>query len=109
MTTDSRPWTIEDCLCPKCGCMGTTSEASEFIPRCSPCLIGVCAPVRYADAVNADNAWSAELEKLFGKRAGDVRYTEEGKGRPGTALNRAYLHWKEVSARWRNVMERNRK
>jgi len=38
----------------------------------------------------ADDAWSLELQKAFGKRAGDVRYTPRGKGEPGTALRTAY-------------------
>jgi hypothetical protein len=37
-----------------------------------------------------DDAWSMELQRLFGKRAGDVRYTPQGKGGPGTALRAAY-------------------
>jgi hypothetical protein len=34
----------------------------------------------------ADAAWSAMLGKLFGRNAGDVRYTKAGKGEPGTEL-----------------------
>lgn len=35
---------------------------------------------------DADDAWSRELQRLFGKRAGDVRYTDAGKGAPGSVL-----------------------
>lgn len=38
----------------------------------------------------ADNAWSRELVRLFGKRLGDVRYTKEGKGEPGSVLRSLY-------------------
>jgi hypothetical protein len=41
-------------------------------------------------AQTTDDAWSAELQRLFGKRAGDVRYTKQGKGEPGTELRRLY-------------------
>ena len=34
----------------------------------------------------ADDAWSAELRRLFGKQAGDVRYTARGKGEVGSVL-----------------------
>lgn len=40
----------------------------------------------YVDACAADTAWQAELVRLFGKRAGDVRYTSEGRGDPGSVL-----------------------
>jgi N12 class adenine-specific DNA methylase len=38
----------------------------------------------------ADDAWSAELQKAFGKEAGDKRYGAAGKGEPGSALRKAY-------------------
>lgn len=38
----------------------------------------------------ADDAWSLELRKAFGKQAGDVRYTARGKGDPGSVLRAAY-------------------
>ena len=37
-----------------------------------------------------DDAWSAELRRLFGKRAGDVRYTPQGNGDAGSDLRRLY-------------------
>lgn len=39
-------------------------------------------------AYAADDAYSAELRRLFGKNAGDVRYTRRGAGEPGTELRR---------------------
>jgi hypothetical protein len=45
----------------------------------------------------ADDAWSAELKRIFGKRAGDARYTAEGKGEEGSDLRR--LHDAREAAR----------
>ena len=33
-------------------------------------------------ALAADEAWSAELRRLYGDRAGDARYDERGKSTP---------------------------
>jgi hypothetical protein len=44
----------------------------------------------YTEALAADDAWGAELRRLFGKRAGDVRYTERGAGEPGSELRCLY-------------------
>jgi hypothetical protein len=41
-------------------------------------------------ALETDNAWQIHLEVCFGKRAGDVRYTKEGEGKPGTVLRNLY-------------------
>lgn len=49
----------------------------------------------------ADAAWSAELRLAFGKNAGDVRYTKQGEGEPGTPLNDAYLAYREARDEWR--------
>lgn len=38
----------------------------------------------------ADDAWGDELHRLFGKKAGDIRYTAAGKGIPGSELRRRY-------------------
>lgn len=45
---------------------------------------------KHRAALKTDNAWQAELEKVFGKQAGDKRYVRAGKGEPGTALRAAY-------------------
>ncbi len=51
----------------------------------------------YKVALAADQRWSLELRRLFGQRSGDVRYTKEGQGEPGTELNAAYLAFKVAS------------
>lgn len=38
----------------------------------------------------ADHAWSRELRSLFGKEAGDVRYTKIGRGAEGSELRRLH-------------------
>lgn len=43
--------------------------------------------------VAADEAYSTEGQRLFGKKWGDVRYTKAGEGEPGSDLNRLYLAW----------------
>jgi len=48
-------------------------------------------------AQTTDDAWSAELQRQFGKRAGDVRYTPQGRGEPGSELRR--LHDAREAAR----------
>lgn len=37
---------------------------------------------------DADDAWTAELRRVFGKRAGDARYGTAGKGEEGSVLRR---------------------
>ncbi len=44
----------------------------------------------YYAAMDADEAYGAELRRLFGKRAGDVRYTAKGNGEPGSRLRALY-------------------
>lgn len=38
----------------------------------------------------ADKAWSIELQRAYGKHAGDIRYRPAGKGEPRSALRAAY-------------------
>ncbi len=38
----------------------------------------------------ADDAWSAELTRIFGKQSGQARYEPRGKGEEGSKLR--YLH-----------------
>ena len=59
----------------------------------------------YHAAVQADEAWHAELVHLFGKKAGDVRYTSAGRGEPGSRLNMLYLAFQEASERQRVAAE----
>ena len=42
----------------------------------------------YRAALAADDAYSVELRRLFGKRTGDIRYTLKGAGKPGSELRR---------------------
>jgi len=39
---------------------------------------------------DADDAWSAELKRVFGKDAGQARYEPRGQGEDGSALRMAY-------------------
>lgn len=45
----------------------------------------------------ADDAWGTELQRIFGKHAGDARYTDKGKGLEGSELRR--LHDAREAAR----------
>lgn len=57
----------------------------------------------YAQALLADNAWQAELERVYGRKAGDARY-----GARGTATERlAGLHaeFARATCAWRNHPE----
>jgi hypothetical protein len=51
-------------------------------------------------ALETDQAWSIELQRLFGKRAGDVRYTKQGKGEPGTALHAIWQAREAADIAW---------
>lgn len=44
----------------------------------------------YARAIEAENAWSRELRRTFGRDACNARYEARGRGVPGGALNAAY-------------------
>lgn len=55
----------------------------------------------HAAALMADAAWHQHLEKVFGKGAGDARYTPAGKGEPGSALRVAHDRWREANEAWR--------
>jgi hypothetical protein len=46
---------------------------------------------------DADDAWSAELRRVFGKHSGDARYTPIGKGEEGSVLRQ--LHDARETAR----------
>lgn len=48
--------------------------------------------------VAADRAWSAELERQFGNRAGDVRYTPEG--RTGPTLQALHAEFARARDEW---------
>ena len=51
---------------------------------------------------DADDAWSLELQRIFGKDAGDARYQKRGEGEQGSVLHclyatrhLAYLIWQQ--------------
>lgn len=58
----------------------------------------------YRKALAADDAWSAELRRLFGKRAGDVRYTAAGKGEPGSTLRHLHDEFRRANEAWMDAM-----
>ena len=45
----------------------------------------------------ADDAWSDELARLFGKKAGDVRYTERGRGDESSRLRQLHSAFRSAS------------
>lgn len=55
----------------------------------------------YQAALDADNAWQAELERLFGRKAGDVRYTKEG--RTGPTLEPLHAEFQRAGDAWRAI------
>jgi hypothetical protein len=57
----------------------------------------------YYAAVHADHAWGVELRRIFGKNAGDVRYTIQGEGTPGSTLRALYDARCVAEAAWRAV------
>lgn len=56
--------------------------------------------IAYNAFAAADDAWSAELVRAFGKRASEARYTAEGKGEPGTPLRAASDAFHEARKAW---------
>lgn len=58
----------------------------------------------YYVAIAADNAWHAELIRLFGKQACNVRYTAKAQGEPGSKLNALYLIFRSTTNAWLKQM-----
>lgn len=56
----------------------------------------------YANFLTTDNAWSDELRRRFGKRAGDVRYTAEG--RTGEVLERLHAAREAARVEWERLV-----
>lgn len=50
----------------------------------------------YRAALDADEAWSRELRRIFGRRAGDARYTSEGRSTP--VLTQLHDAWAAANA-----------
>lgn len=61
----------------------------------------------YQTYLTADRAWSAELQRLFGRNAGDVRYTEQG--RTGPTLAPLYAEYRRTSDIWHAAIEEARR
>jgi len=55
----------------------------------------------------ADDAWSHWLQQIFCKRAGDVRYTKEAHGEPGSALRKLYDDYREARDGWYKSLEKS--
>lgn len=56
----------------------------------------------YANFSTAENAWSDELQRQFGKRACNARYTVEG--RTGEALERLHDAREAARVEWERVV-----
>lgn len=54
----------------------------------------------YRAAVIIDDLYGAELRHVFGKHVGNRRYTDEGKGEPGTKLRQLHLAKLEADRLW---------
>jgi len=59
------------------------------------------------EALRADHAWSIELLRLFGKNAGDVRYTAKGCGEEGSELRRLYIAFRLATDAWQETIKHN--
>ena len=62
----------------------------------------------YKLAIAADAEWSRLLRKEFGKRAGDMRYTEQGKGTVGSELEAAHIAFQIANKAWLDKMQADR-
>lgn len=49
---------------------------------------------------DADDEWSRQLQRAFGRNAGDFRYTIKGMGEPGSTLRCAYYGFKAARLEW---------
>jgi hypothetical protein len=48
----------------------------------------------------ADDVWGEELRRIFGKNSGDARYSEKGKGQPGSKLWELHQERERCRAMW---------
>jgi hypothetical protein len=60
----------------------------------------------YYAALTADKAWQAELERQFGKNAGDVRYTKQGQ--EGPVLGPLFEEARRTKEAWHEALDRAR-
>lgn len=64
----------------------------------------------YQEACSADSAWTEEIRKAFpNAHPGDVRFTTEGKGAPGTTLHAAFIRARTSSEAWMAHIRESRK
>lgn len=49
---------------------------------------------------DADDAWGAELERAFGKRRAEARYTKLGTGAEGTPLRKLFEARDRARTQW---------
>jgi len=68
---------------------GLAAKIREILAH-FPEVQGTPAHAAYWKAQAADAAWSEELRSLFGASAGEWRYTEQGRGEPGSPLRLLY-------------------
>lgn len=57
----------------------------------------------FRELSQADDAWSAELTRQFGKAAGDVRYTLAGHGAAGSRLRKLHDNREALRAAWEDA------
>lgn len=62
----------------------------------------------YYAACGADAAWHGELVRIYGKRAGDVRYTKAGRGKSGTLLRDLFTAWSASRDSWHRECDKTR-
>jgi hypothetical protein len=53
--------------------------------------------------IAADDAWSAELTRQFGKQACEARYRPQGRGVPGSTLAAAHDAREACRAEWERI------
>lgn len=53
----------------------------------------------------ADQAWSRELRRLFGRDAGNARYEPRGRGEAGTELARIYAERMVAFREWQKDLD----
>ena len=54
----------------------------------------------YVACLDADKAWTTELQRRFGNCAGDARYTRRGEGEPESELRRCYENYRDACMVW---------
>lgn len=55
-------------------------------------------------AIRADNAWMAELRRIYGRNACNVRYQPEGQGADNSQLRALYEAWNAANESWRDAV-----